>query len=120
MPKRVIIIDDDPTSMVLYKRFLRDACGLQIVGEFEKAEDALLQILFLEPDVAIVDYKLPGISGIDFARLAQNQYPKIKVILATGHDPEYLSTPLCAMPNIDFVQKTWSKQDVSRIIELCN
>jgi two-component SAPR family response regulator len=121
MPKRVIIIDDDSASMLLYKRHFRDADGFEVVGEFERAEDALLQIPSLKPDVVITDYSLPGMSGLDFAMQALDQYPEIKILLVTGHDPEFLNSTFTApMPNISVVQKTWSKNDLNRIIDLCS
>jgi two-component SAPR family response regulator len=121
MPRRVIIIDDDSASLLLYKRNFRNADSIQVVGEFERAEDALLQIPLLKPDVAITDYSLPGISGFDFAKQTQVQYPGIKILLVTCHDPEFLNSTLIApVPNISIVQKTWSKNDMNRIINLCN
>jgi two-component SAPR family response regulator len=121
MPRRVIIIDDDSASLLLYKRNFRNADGIEVVGEFERAENALLQIPLLKPDVVITDYSLPGMSGIDFAKQVQGQYPEIKVLLVTCHDPEFLNSTLTApVPNISIIQKTWSKNDFNRIINLCS
>ena len=66
---------------------LRDSA---IVGEFERAETALEQIKNLNSTIAIVDYSLPGMSGLEFAERMLD-YPCVKVIIVSGHHSEYLS-----------------------------
>jgi len=58
MSRRVMIIDDDDTCMFLYKHHFRGVSGVEIIAEFDNAEEALAQINQLKPDVVIVDYKL--------------------------------------------------------------
>jgi DNA-binding NarL/FixJ family response regulator len=118
MPRRIFIIDDDESSRILYKLNFRDAPDLEIIGEFGTGEDALSQIPHLKPDVIIADYSLPGMSGIEFARKL-SEYPEIKILLVTGHDLHFFTSLHTEMPNVDIVQKTWSDQDMKRIISFC-
>jgi DNA-binding NarL/FixJ family response regulator len=118
MPKRLLIIDDDETSRFLYRYYFRGISDIEIIAEFDNAEEALLQIPCLKPDTVIVDYSLPGMSGIDFAERV-DQYSGIKVLLVTGHDNEYINSKLNNTPRIATVQKNWSEQAVEHIIAFC-
>jgi two-component SAPR family response regulator len=90
MAKRLIIIEDDETWKFIYRQQLRDVNDIVIAAEFESAEEALLQLSQVNPDIAIVDVTLPGISGLEFAE-KMREYPTMKIIFVTSHQEEYLS-----------------------------
>lgn len=118
MPKRILIVDDDETCRFLYRYHFRSVSDVEIIGEFENAEEALVQIPILKPDVVIVDYTLPGMSGVKFAEWL-SQYPEIMVLLATGHDSEHLASELKNQRNVAVVYKDWSKGNLERIMAFC-
>jgi DNA-binding NarL/FixJ family response regulator len=118
MPNKVIIIDDDESSRFLYRYYFRDVPEAQIIAEFESAEQALLQIPQLMPDVAIVDYSLPGMSGLQFA-LRVNQFRKMKILLASSLPRDYFTSEQQRPPNVEVVQKDWSKPAVEKMIAFC-
>jgi DNA-binding NarL/FixJ family response regulator len=118
MPKRIIIIDDDETSIFLYRYYFQSVSDIEIIAEFDNAEEALSQIPQLKPDVVIVDYTLPGMSGIELAdRLSR--YPLMKVLLVTGHDRDSLNLALKCSPTFEFFLKDWSDRTMERIINFC-
>jgi DNA-binding NarL/FixJ family response regulator len=115
MPKRIVIIDDDETSRFLYRYYFQSVSDIEIIAEFDNAEEALPQIPQLKPDVVIVDYTLPGMSGIELAdRL--NQYTEMKVLLVTGHERDSLNSALKCSPTFEFFLKDWSDRTMERII----
>jgi DNA-binding NarL/FixJ family response regulator len=118
MTKRIVIIDDDATHRLLYKHRLQSFSGVEIVGEFEKAEEALDNIPLLKPNVVITDFTLPGMSGIDVAERLK-QYPEIKVFLVSNHAPEYFSSVLKTPVICEIIQKDWSKGAFDRILGFC-
>jgi DNA-binding NarL/FixJ family response regulator len=116
MPKRIVIIDDDETSIFLYRYYFQSVSDIGIIAEFDNAEEALSQIPRLKPDVVIVDYSLPGMSGIELAdRLSQ--YPEMKILLVTGHDRDSLNSALKCSPTFEFFLKDWSSRTMERIID---
>jgi DNA-binding NarL/FixJ family response regulator len=118
MPKRIVIIDDDETSRFLYRYYFKSVSEVEIIAEFENAEDALAEIPLLKPDMVIVDYTLPGMSGLEFAgRL--NQYPEMKVSLVTGREPDSFNSALKCSPTFNFFLKDWSDGTLKRIIDFC-
>ncbi|MGB7567119.1 MAG: response regulator transcription factor [Chitinivibrionales bacterium] len=118
MSRRIMIIDDDDTSMFLYKHHFRGFPGVEIIAEFDNAEEALAQINQLKPDVVIVDYKLPGMSGIEFAERV-SQYPEIRILLVTGHDRDYFKSMMKNPLKFDIVKKDWSEKTIEHIFAFC-
>jgi DNA-binding NarL/FixJ family response regulator len=118
MRRRVLIIEDDESSRFLYRLNLGNVSDIEIIAEFDNAEDALAQIHHLKPDVVIVDHMLPGMSGIEFAECLI-QYPDIKILIASGHSPDHLISKLKGPHNFDVIRKDWSEENLERILAFC-
>jgi AmiR/NasT family two-component response regulator len=67
MDKRVVIADDESIIRLDLKEIL-EGDGYLVVGEAARGDDALAMIRELEPDLALLDVKMPGIDGIEVAR----------------------------------------------------
>lgn len=65
---RVTIADDSEFMRLALKRILETQECLEIVGMASDGEEAVNQVRELKPDVAILDIKMPKISGIEAAR----------------------------------------------------
>lgn len=82
MPKaRIALIDDHTVVREAIARTLSQEPDFEIVGSWAAAERA---ISFLEGgmfDVAVVDYRLPGMDGIAAARRMKEMHPRIQVII---------------------------------------
>lgn len=82
---KVMIVDDHP----LFRSGLQAALDLEddidIVGISEDGEQALIQIKNLHPDIVLLDINLPGMNGLQVARLIQTDYEETSVIILTAH-----------------------------------
>jgi len=79
-----VIADDEETMRDLLRSRLRDAWPeLQIVGEAANGIEAVAQVNVLKPDIAFLDIRMPGLSGIDAARLLCGQ---CHVVMVTAYD----------------------------------
>ena len=67
MNKRVVIADDESIIRLDLKEIL-EGDGYLIVGEAARGDDALAMIKEFEPDLALLDVKMPGLDGIEVAR----------------------------------------------------
>ncbi len=60
---RVLVADDHPIYREGIVRAVKDRPDLELVGEAGDGRDALAQIQELEPDVAVLDIRMPGLEG---------------------------------------------------------
>jgi response regulator NasT len=67
MDKRAVIADDESIIRLDLKEIL-EGDGYLVVGEAARGDDALAMIKELEPDLALLDVKMPGLDGIEVAR----------------------------------------------------
>lgn len=81
-PIRVVIVDD----LALFRRGLREqleAAGIDVVGEAEDAAGAVALSAETEPDVALMDIRMPGGSGIEATKKLLAADPGIRVLMLT-------------------------------------
>ena len=85
---RVFVLDDHEVVRRGLRDLLEEDGDIQIVGEAELAADALLRIPAVEPDVAILDARLPDGSGIDVCRAVRASHPHVAVLILTAYDDD--------------------------------
>jgi len=82
---RVIIADDERPAREFLKSILREFEQVELVGEAENGADAVELIKAVKPDLAILDLKMPEVSGLDAVRLLRKtQMPLVAFV--TAHD----------------------------------
>jgi NarL family two-component system response regulator LiaR len=82
---RVLVVDDHHVVRCGLRDFLERYDDLDLVGEARTAEETLELIPQFQPDVVLMDIKLPGdVDGIGATRQIAARYPDIKVIALTG------------------------------------
>jgi DNA-binding NarL/FixJ family response regulator len=81
-----VIADDHPAIIDAVERFIEGEDDLEVVGVAAEGEQTLRLIGRLEPDVAVVDIRMPGVGGIEIARTLHDARPpsRTAVILYTG------------------------------------
>jgi two-component system response regulator CpxR len=86
MPSKVLLVDDEREFVqTLSERLLMRDMGSAVAYD---GESALKLIQEDEPEVIIVDLKMPGIDGLEVLRRVKATRPEIEVIILTGHGNE--------------------------------
>jgi DNA-binding NarL/FixJ family response regulator len=82
----VFIADDHAGYRGGMARLLRDHPALEVVGEAADGTAALDGVVALQPDVALLDVRMPGLTGLDVCRRlhAEGSAPRTRVVLITG------------------------------------
>src|ERR1700752_5100833 len=84
-PIRVFILDDHE----LVRRGLRECLSveadIEVVGEAATAETAGRMVPFLGVDVAVLDVRLPGVSGVEACRALRASSPQTACLMLTGY-----------------------------------
>jgi DNA-binding NarL/FixJ family response regulator len=80
---RCLVADDHPAVLQALVQVLEEE-GYDVVAAVHRGDDALTQIVSLRPDVAVVDARMPGMSGIEVARGALSDAPDTAIVVYTG------------------------------------
>ena len=86
MPSKLLLVDDERT----FAQTLSERLSLRDIGSLVAydGESALNLIKEEEPEVMILDLKMPGIDGIEVLKRVKQTNPQIEVIILTGHGSE--------------------------------
>ena len=87
-PIRVLVVDADPVFRDALCHVLDDAPGIVVVGQAEDGGGAESAAAELAPDVALLDVRMPGRSGIDIAGAIRDVSPTTHVVMLTASDEE--------------------------------
>ncbi len=77
---KVLLVDDNPDALFLLRKRLENRRPFKIVGEATTGEEALSQVEALQPDLVIMDVKMPGIGGVEATRLIKERFPQVSVL----------------------------------------
>ena len=81
---KVLIVDDHALVRMGIRRLLNDMHDVEVVAEAENGEMALSLVKLHQPDVVLLDMKMPGIDGWEVTRRLHLSYPDVKVIAVTA------------------------------------
>ncbi len=79
----VVIVDDEKPIMQLCMKVL-ELQGHTVEG-FTRGEDAVARLLASPADLLVVDYKMPGLNGVEVVRRVRAARPEERVVMITGH-----------------------------------
>ncbi len=85
---RVLLVDDHEIFRLGLKAVLEKDASIKVVGQLASGAESIDQIARLQPGLLVLDYSLPGLSGLDVLSLVKRRYPEIKVILLTASTSE--------------------------------
>jgi len=88
MPIKVLIADDHVFYREGVRALLSNVPDVEVVGEANNGEEAIAQTKDLQPNVILMDLKMPGMNGIDATRKINEVYPNIGVLVITMFDDD--------------------------------
>ena len=86
MRKTVIVVEDDRGLRDQLTQILENAPDIECLGAFPSAEEALPPILEKNPDVVLMDIKLPGMSGIQCVSEIKKARANMQIIMVTVYE----------------------------------
>jgi DNA-binding response OmpR family regulator len=100
---KVLLVDDEEEFVkALAERLkMRDLRSDTVLD----GEEALSFVEDQEPDVMVLDLKMPGIDGMEVLRQVRKAYPKIQVIILTGHGTETDEEEAKRLGAFDYLEK---------------
>lgn len=115
---RVLIVDDHILVRTGIEKMLADAEGVEVVGQAADGEEAIRLTRELQPQVVLMDVKMPGIGGVEATRKITRAHPDSLVIgLTASGDNTFVQRLLEAGAN-GYLTKGSSFEEVVRAIRL--
>ena len=106
-----ILIAEDETIIRLDLRELLEGAGYAVCGEARDGEEAVSLARDLEPDLAIMDVKMPRLDGIDAARRILEERP-IPIVMLTAYGQEELVARAAEAGVFGYLVKPFREQDL--------
>ena len=85
-PLRLVLADDHEVTRAGFVAMLGGCDEFEVVGQAADGDSALQLCERLQPDIAILDIRMPGLNGLGVARLLQQRMPHLKVVMFTMYD----------------------------------
>ncbi|NOX32955.1 MAG: response regulator [Deltaproteobacteria bacterium] len=118
MPSKVLLVDDEQEFVkTLSERLTLRDMGSAVVHD---GESALRLIEQDEPDVMVLDLKMPGQSGIDVLKKVKQTHPLIEVIILTGHGSDEDRKQCMELGAFDYLHKPTDITKLSQVIKKAN
>lgn len=90
-PARLVIADDHELARAGLRTMLAGQRGVEVIGEAKNGREALALCRRLQPDLALIDVRMPDMDGLATCRSIKQECPATDVILITMHEnPQYL------------------------------
>lgn len=85
---KILIVDDHEVVRLGLRSLLSRRGGFAVIGEAGSVAEALAEVHRHQPDVVIMDVRLPDGSGVEACREIRSEYPAIKVIMLTSYSDD--------------------------------
>ena len=115
-PIRVLIVDDHAMVRKGLAAFLLVQVDLELAGEAGNGEEALRLCQQLQPEVVLMDLKMPKLDGVAATRAIKDRYPHIQVIALTSFQEKELVQEAIRAGAISYLLKDVSADDLAGAI----
>ena len=112
---RTMVVDDEPYNREELKHLLRLMPQVQIVGEAESGEDALMKTIQLQPDVVFLDIEMPKMNGMQVAKGMRELKTPPLVVFATAY-PEF-AVEAFRYHAIDYLLKPYDEERLEETVQ---
>ena len=109
----VLIVDDSDDVRQIVGKFLQARTFFRVCGEASTGLEAIQKAEQLQPDLILLDLKMPGMNGIETAALLKRVAPKTKLILFSAYTDSLGGTAWATAAGVDLVLPKGSLLDMA-------
>ncbi|MFP5213569.1 MAG: response regulator [Acidobacteriota bacterium] len=115
LPTKVLLVDDEREFVqTLSERLQMRDVGSAVVYDGQEALDVMNEE---EPEVMVLDLKMPGIDGIEVLRRVRDEHPNVEVIVLTGHGSEEIRRQCLEMGACAYLEKPVDIETLTRTMK---
>jgi len=116
---RALIVDDDEAIRELLQMFFEDAWPSCQIATASNGYEALAELQRQTFDLAVVDYRMPVMNGLELATAARQIAPAMKLMLISGSRPQTISQAINQGIFDDYLDKPFTLDEfVAKIAQL--
>jgi DNA-binding NarL/FixJ family response regulator len=115
---RLLLVDDQSLICQGLKAMLSLEPDLEVIGTADNGEMAIEQVALLEPDVVLMDLRMPVMDGREATRAISERFPQVKVlVLSTFDDDRYITDSIRAGAK-GYLLKDMPSEDLAQAIRV--
>jgi DNA-binding NarL/FixJ family response regulator len=116
---KVSIADDHKIFRDGIRMALRDRDYLNILWEAEDGKDLMHKLKLKQPDVLLMDIRMPEVDGVNAIGMIRKEYDHIKIIVLTMYDDQEMITKMMEMGANAYLTKTTDPDEIYQAILTC-
>ena len=86
MALSLLVVDDNETFVAAMRQFLDRSPGIALAGQAHNGADALASMALAMPDILLLDIAMPGMGGLELARIVRNRNTGVRIVFLSMHD----------------------------------
>jgi DNA-binding NarL/FixJ family response regulator len=114
----ILLAEDHKIVREGTRQLLEQSVDMKVVGEASDGLEAVNLAAQLQPDVIVMDVRLPRLNGIEATRTITTRFPKIKVLILSAYDDDSYVFPLLQAGASGYLLKTASGVELADAIRL--
>ncbi len=113
---RAILADDHAVVRKGIRQILEEAGDIEVVAEAGDGEEALALVAEHNPDVLVLDIRMPRLSGVDVTRRVAAEFPGVRVLVLTAYDDDPYVFALLKAGAAGYILKTADSDELVRAV----
>jgi DNA-binding NarL/FixJ family response regulator len=114
----ILLAEDHKIVREGTRQLLEQFADMHVIGEASDGLEAVRLAAEIQPDVVVMDVRLPHLNGIDATRSITVRFPKIKVLILSAYDDDSYVFPLLKAGASGYLLKTSSGAELAEAIRL--
>jgi DNA-binding NarL/FixJ family response regulator len=110
---RILVVDDSPSVRRYLRSVLEQQEDWQVCDEARNGQEAVDRFREIRPDLVVLDFQMPGMNGLDAARIITQISPKTPILMVTL----YLSKQLAEEARKAGIRGTCAKTDIGCVVD---
>lgn len=120
MPIRVLLVDDHAVVREGTRQLLEREPDIAVVGEAGTGEEAVRLAQTLQPDVVVMDVRMPGMGGVEATKRIKQHQPGVEILVLTAHDDDQYVFTLLEAGATGYLLKTAPVSELVKAIHEVN
>lgn len=113
---RVTIADDHAVVRRGLAEILRDTADIEVIAEASDGDELLASLRQREPDVAVLDLRMPGPSGLDLVKHLRAEFPSLRLLVLSAHPEDQYAVRVVRAGAAGYLTKESAETELVRAV----